>query len=46
MGCVINVHHPVLTPEERAYRVEQIKNRIKEYMKEARKEEKQNVHNR
>lgn len=45
MECVITSHHPVLTPEEKAYRVEQIKNRIKEYMQEVRKEEKQNVHN-
>jgi hypothetical protein len=46
MGCVITVHHPVLTPEEKAIRVEQIKKSMKEYATEAKKEEKQHVHNR
>lgn len=34
MGCVITVHHPNLSEEEREHRVDQIKKRIIEYMKE------------
>lgn len=34
MGCVITVHHPNLSEEEREYRVEQIKKRTIEYMNE------------
>lgn len=34
MKAVITVHHPNLSPEERAYRMEELKKRTVEYMKE------------
>lgn len=34
MKGIITVHHPNLTPEERAYRLEELKKRTIEYMKE------------
>lgn len=40
MGCVITVHHPNLSKEEREYRVEQIKKRTIEYMREVLQERK------
>ena len=34
MKAVITVRHPDLTPEERAYRMEELKKRTIEYMQE------------
>lgn len=40
MGCVIRIHHQNISPEEREYRVEQIKKRTIEYMREVLQERK------
>lgn len=34
MGCIITIHHPNLDQDEKDIRVEQIKKRTIEYMKE------------
>lgn len=34
MGCIVTIHHPNLSKAERDIRVEQIKKRTIEYMKE------------
>ena len=34
MGCIITIHHPILDKDEKDIRVEQIKKRTIEYMKE------------
>lgn len=39
MGCVVRVHHPNLTSEERKKREEQIKNALIEFYKETHKGE-------
>lgn len=42
MRCVITSHHPTLSKEEKERRVEQIKKRTIEYMKEVQDEKKKN----
>lgn len=37
MGCVVRVHHPNLTKEEREARVEEIKKALIEFYKECNK---------
>lgn len=34
MNAIVTVHHPVLTPEERAFRMEELKKRTIEFMRE------------
>lgn len=44
MKAIVTVHHPVLTPEERAYRMAELKKRTIEFMREVKfKEEKANA---
>ena len=45
MGAVVKVHRPTLTPEERAYRMEQIKEATKKFYMEAQKNEGKNQNN-
>jgi hypothetical protein len=40
MGAIIRVHHPNLTPEEKAIRMEQIKEATIRFHKEVQKNEK------
>ena len=40
MGATITIHHPNLTPEERSYRMEQIKQATIKFHKEVMKNEK------
>ena len=42
MGCVITVHHPNLTEQERKYRMEQIKQATINYYREVQKNERKN----
>jgi hypothetical protein len=42
MGAVVKVHRPTLTTEERAYRMEQIKEATKKFYMEVQKNEEKN----
>ena len=35
MAAVVRIHHPTLTPEERAFRMEQLKKAVIEFHREA-----------
>ena len=37
MGCIVRVHHPILTPEEREKREEEIKKALVEFYKDCMK---------
>lgn len=43
MGCVIRIHRPVLSEEERKIREENIKKALIEFYKNSTKEKKENV---
>ena len=43
MGCVIRIHRPVLSEEERKIREENIKKALIEFYKSSAKEKKENV---
>lgn len=42
MGAVVRVHRPTLTAQERAYRMEQIKEATKKFYREVQKSEEKN----
>jgi hypothetical protein len=41
MGAIVRIHHPTLTPEEREYRMVQLKQATKEFYKEVTRSEKE-----
>lgn len=45
MGCIVRVHHPDLTPEERERRIEAIKQAIIEFHREVQRNEAQKISN-
>ena len=45
MGAVVKVHRPTLTAEERAYRMEQIKEATIKFYREVQKNEEKNQNN-
>ena len=40
MGAVVRIHRPTLTPEEREYRMEQLKEAVIKFHKEVKRNEK------